>query len=145
MKLILTLTLGLTIQIAALGQDSTAITKFIQDWWKVPYRYGGSTKYGIDCSKYAQKFYEEVFGTKIPGICSQQWKESERVPKDSLKTGDLVFFYSPTSPSKWHVGVYLWQGLFVHSANRRDNMKISSLEETAYRRNYRGAGRIPRA
>jgi len=124
------------------AQDTLALKEFIQDWWEVPYRFGGSTKAGIDCSKYTQRLYQEVFGIEIPGVSWKQWKATDRVAKDSLRMGDLVFFRSTKSPSGWHVGVYLWDNLFVHSANRKEDMMISNLEEERYKRGYRGAGRI---
>lgn len=124
------------------AQDTLALKRFIQEWWEVPYRFGGSTKSGIDCSKYTQRLYRDVFGMEIPGVSWKQWKATDRVAKDSLQMGDLVFFRSTRSPSGWHVGVYLWDGNFVHSANRKEDMKISNLSEDNYMKNYRGAGRF---
>ena len=126
------------------SQDTLALKTFINEWWQVPYKFGGSTKFGIDCSKYTQRLYKDVFGLDIPGVSWKQWEATERVERDSLRMGDLVFFRSTKSPSGWHVGVYLWKNLFVHSANRREDMLISNLEEDRYKKGYRGAGRILR-
>lgn len=144
MKLILIITAFL-LTLSLCPPKVLRMRDFITEWWNVPYRYGGATKAGIDCSKFVQRLYEEVYNIEIPGVSWEQWKASKRIQKDSLKTGDIVFFSSRKSPSGWHVGVYLCQNLFIHSSNKRENIKISSLDEENYRRNYKGAGRIQRA
>lgn len=126
----------------AQAQDTSRLWSFIQEWWEVPYKFGGASKSGIDCSKYTQRLYKQVFGLNIPGVSWKQWQATERVDIDSLTMGDLVFFRSKLSPSGWHVGVYLWSSLFVHSANRKEDMEITSLNEEQYRKNFRGGGRI---
>ena len=76
------------------------VEKFINEWSGVPYKFGGKTKKGIDCSKLTQKFYKEVYNIDIPEVCWKQWNHTQRIPKDSLKTGDLVFFNSKRSPDR---------------------------------------------
>lgn len=118
------------------------VETFIKEWWQVPYRYGGTTKRGIDCSAFTQRFYRDIFGKKIPRTARSQFHAMNKVEKDSLQTGDLVFFSSKLSPSGWHVGVYLWQDSFVHAANRKEDIKISVLTEPRYVASYKGARRI---
>lgn len=118
------------------------LNKFVKEWLNVPYKFGGRTKKGIDCSKLTQKLYAEVYDEKIPSVSWKQWEFTERVDKDSLKTGDLVFFRSKRSPSGWHVGLYLSDNFFFHASNRKDDVKISSLNEDFYLKNYKGAGRL---
>ena len=69
-------------------------------------------------------------------------KETKRILKDSLTTGDIVFFRSNLSPSGWHCGLYLGNGTFAHAANKKEGVKISSLSEPRYLRSYKGAGRF---
>ena len=118
------------------------IESFVKEWWNVPYRYGGTTKRGIDCSAFTQCFYKEIFDKKIPRTARSQFYAMNEVEKDSLQIGDLVFFSSKLSPSGWHVGVYLWDSNFVHAANRKEDIKISSLAEENYKKSYKGARRI---
>ena len=118
------------------------LNEFIKQWIGLPYKFGGSTKKGIDCSKLTQKIYSEVYNQLIPSVSWKQWDFTSRIPKDSLTEGDLVFFKSKRSPSGWHVGLYLGNGLFFHAANRRDKVRISSLDEENYKKNYKGAGRL---
>jgi cell wall-associated NlpC family hydrolase len=56
--------------------------------------------------------------------------------------GDIVFFRSKQSPSGWHCGVYLGMDMFVHSANKDEGVKVSSLLEPRYLSGYKGAGRL---
>ena len=121
---------------------NTSIPETIKEWIGVPYRYGGTTKKGIDCSGLTQQLYKEIYDTKLPRTASQQWKVTERINKDSLQQGDLVFFKSKRSPSGWHVGFYLGEGKFIHSPGRKDKVKISNLEDKYYSKMYKGAGRI---
>ena len=122
-------------------QDST-LDSFIKEWLGVPYKYGGRTKRGIDCSQFTKRLYKDVYNKDLPDVCWKQWKATKRVSKDSLEKGDLVFFKSRRSPSGWHVGVYLGNGQFIQSPGKGDRVKISSLKEEHYKKNYKGAGRL---
>lgn len=118
------------------------IQTFVKEWWNVPYKYGGTTKRGIDCSAFTQRFYKDIFSKKIPRTARSQFGAMNKVPKDSVQTGDLVFFSSKLSPSGWHVGVYLGNDQFLHAANRTEDIKISNLSDSNYQRAYKGARRI---
>jgi len=122
------------------GQTSS-ISDFIKEWINVPYRFGGTTKNGIDCSAFVQKLYSAVFSMDIPRTCYYQFQSTERVGLSDLKIGDLLFFTSRLSPSGWHVGVYLGDSVFVHAANRKDNIKISYLD-SYYLNIFKGGGRV---
>lgn len=115
---------------------------FVMEWYGVKYRLGGSTKKGIDCSQFTKKLYWEVYGKRLGKNCSEQWNQTIRIPKDSLMVGDIVFFRSRQSPSGWHCGLYLGDGMFVHAANKIEGVKISNLSEPRYLRGYKGAGRL---
>ena len=119
----------------------TTLNKFIWSWIGKPYRLGGQTERGIDCSNFNARLYKEIYQINIPNVCYKQWNVTKRVQKDSLRVGDLLFFTSRESPSGWHCGTYIGNNLFVHAANRAEGVKISTLEEPKYKRRYRGAGR----
>lgn len=125
-----------------LNTDSAKLNAFIRDWMGVRYRLGGSTKRGIDCSQFSKKLYMVVYGKSLGKNCAEQWGQTTRIPKDSLKTSDIVFFRSRQSPSGWHCGVYIGDNRFVHAANRAEGVKISSLDEPRYKRAYKGSGRL---
>lgn len=119
------------------------LKNFIDEWSGVPYKFGGSTKKGIDCSKFTQRLFKDVYQVDIPNVSWKQWNFTDRVFIENLLLGDLVFFISNLSPSGWHVGFYLGDKKFIHASNRKDDVKISSLEEFRYKKNFKGGGRIP--
>jgi lipoprotein Spr len=115
---------------------------FIKEWIGKPYRLGGNTKKGIDCSQFSKRLYRDVFNLELAGVCYKQWNQTKRILRDSLTIGDILFFRSKSSPSGWHCGVYIGERKFVHAANRLEGVKISSIDELKYVKKYRGAGRL---
>lgn len=115
---------------------------FFEEWKNVPYRFGGNNKNGIDCSKFAKKYYEQVYGLDIPSTCVRQFASGIEVLLSELKVGDLVYFTSKVSPSGWHCGVYIGNDQFMHAANYRDGIKISCLEDPMYKRLLKGFRRF---
>lgn len=119
------------------------LNTFIKEWLGTPYKYGGSTKKGIDCSKFSRTLYKEVFEIELGLNCQSQWSQSIRINKDELTLGDLIFFNSKKSPSGWHCAVYLGDDKMIHSAGRV-GVIISDLNEPKYLKIYKGAGKILR-
>ncbi len=127
-----------------LNMDVEALTNnelylFIEKWWATPYRYGGATKDGIDCSAYSGTLVHDVYGTVLSRTARSQYQECEKVKKKDLREGDLVFFKTRRSVS--HVGVYLANGYFTH-ASTSSGVMISRLDEDYYNKKYIGGGRI---
>ena len=120
----------------------TILNKFMEHWIGKPYKLGGKTEKGIDCSGFNKKLYTDVYKLNLESVCYRQWAQTNRVEKDSLKTGDLLFFRSTQSPSGWHCAVYLGETMFIHAANRIEGVKISSIAEPNYKKAFRGAGRL---
>ncbi len=120
----------------------TTLNNFVYHWLGKPYKLGGKTERGIDCSQFNKRLAKDVYKIEIENVCYRQWDGTQRVSKDSLIIGDLVFFRSRQSPSGWHCGTYIGETMFVHSANRYEGVKISSLLEPKYKLAYKGAGRI---
>ena len=113
--------------------------KFIEKWWATPYRYGGATKDGIDCSAYSGTLVHDVYGTVLSRTARSQYQECDKIKKENLREGDLVFFKTRRGVS--HVGVYLANGYFTH-ASTSSGVMISSLDEEYYSKRYIGGGRI---
>lgn len=121
--------------------NDTTLNNFITHWLRKPYRLGGNTEKGIDCSQFNKRLAADVYKINIENTCILQWETTERIKKDSLQVGDLIFFKSKVSPSKWHCGTYIGETMFVHASNKYEGVKISSLDEPNYKKAYRGAGR----
>lgn len=120
----------------------TTLNNFIYHWLGKPYKLGGRTEKGIDCSQFNKRLYGDVYKLQLENVCYRQWDQTQRIQKDSLQIGDLVFFRSRQSPSGWHCGTYIGETLFVHAANKYEGVKVSSLLEPNYKKAYKGAGRI---
>jgi len=141
MKKIL-LVLLLSISNISFSQKVVTLDEFIIEWKGVPYRLGGHSKTGIDCSQFTKRLYKDVYNKQLENVAWKQWNQTKRVPKASLEVGDIVFFNSNVSPSGWYCGIYIGNNKFVHSSNRREGVKISDLSEYPYNRSYKGAGRL---
>jgi lipoprotein Spr len=122
-------------------QDTT-LNKFILKWLGKPYKLGGKTEKGIDCSQFNKRLYQDVYSTQLENVCYKQWNQTGRIRRDSLQVGDLLFFRSKQSPSGWHCGIYIGNTYFVHAANRYEGVKISSINEPRYLKTFRGGGRL---
>ena len=120
----------------------TTLNNFVYHWLGKPYRLGGKTERGIDCSQFNKRLAADVYKIELANVCYKQWEQTERVKLDSLQIGDLLFFRSSVSPSGWHCATYIGETLFVHAANRYEGVKISSINEPRYRKALRGAGRV---
>jgi len=122
--------------------NDTVLNNFMLHWLGKPYKLGGKTERGIDCSQFNKRLYADVYKLNIENVCYKQYNQTERIKKDSLEIGDLLFFRSRQSPSGWHCGTYLGETMFIHAANKYEGVKVSSLLEPRYKKAYKGAGRI---
>ncbi|HQW85137.1 MAG TPA: NlpC/P60 family protein [Ferruginibacter sp.] len=111
----------------------------IEKWWATNYRYGGTSKKGIDCSAYTSVLLADVYGLSVARTARAQYAECEKVDKADLKQGDLVFFHTKRGVS--HVGLYLGNGYFTH-AGSSTGVTISNLDETYWNKKFIGGGKI---
>ncbi len=114
---------------------------FAKKLLNIPYKFGGNSILGIDCSAYVKKVYG-LLGINLPRTAREQFKEGgEAIDKDQLSIGDLVFFRTYASfPS--HVGIYLGNNLFIHASSRGKKVTIDSLETPYYLKRFIGGKRL---
>lgn len=105
-----------------------------------PYKYGGESASGIDCSGLTRTVYSRAFNIDLPHKASYQFNLGTAISKKRLLAGDLVFFYDKKDRKIGHVGIYLAENQFIHSAIRR-GVIISSLDGAYWRKHYAGARR----
>jgi len=116
-----------------------ALYKQYKKWYKVPYKYGGCNKCGLDCSALVQNIYKDAFGIQIPRTTKNQAKVGYRVQKNSTKAGDLVFFH--TGYNSRHVGIIIEKDKFIHTSTKR-GVTISSVNNPYWKSRYWQSRRI---
>ena len=103
-----------------------------------PYRYGGATPAGFDCSGLVHYSYRQA-GKSIPRTTAGQWAELPPVNGRDMRAGDLLFFSIAGKMS--HVGLYLGDGRFVHAPSSGRTVGIERLDSKYYRKAFLRAGR----
>lgn len=116
--------------------------RFIENWWGTPYRMGGSTQKGVDCSSFTQTLMSTIYNLSVPRTAHEQKLYCIPIDFNELKEGDMVFFNtSRRANAITHVGIYLQGDQFVH-ASSSSGVVISSLHEAYWSRRFKGAGRV---
>lgn len=118
---------------------SSALNEQYQNWRAVRYRYGGLTKAGVDCSGFVYLTFLQQFGIKLPRTTYLQAQYGQKISKNKLETGDLVFF--KIGKEKRHVGIYLENKQFLHASFSK-GVTISSLDNVYWKQKYWKAKRI---
>jgi lipoprotein Spr len=126
--------------VALSATSNLKLYEFVYDWIGTPYRLGGGTKKGIDCSGFAFELYNKVFSTLIGSNSRSIYSTVNPISKDELKEGDLVFF-KIGSRSITHMGVYMGNNKFAHASTSKGVM-ISDLNEAYWKRYYFKSGRL---
>jgi cell wall-associated NlpC family hydrolase len=123
------------------------LVKVAKSFMGAPYKYGGETVRGLDCSAFVKKIYD-IFDVQLPRSAREQFMVGNKISKDELAVGDLVFFKTkryvkyPT-----HVGIYIGDGNFIHSSSTRSKLgvKVDALSSDFYSRTFVGATRVKKS
>ena len=105
-----------------------------------PYRFGGDSERGIDCSAFTRRVYRSQ-NVELPRNSREQARVSLNVAYASVRTGDLVFFDTSINGVISHVGVFLGNGVFAHASSSK-GVTRSSLKEKYYVKRFARGGRI---
>jgi murein DD-endopeptidase len=124
---------------AAVPGTGTRVAEIAQKMVGVPYRYGGTTPRGFDCSGLAQYAYAGA-GVAIPRTSREQYQAARTVPRRELTAGDLLFF--DTDWRQGHVGIYIGDGRFVHAPSSGARVTVAALDGGYYRNRLRRIGRF---
>lgn len=105
----------------------------------VPYRWGGSTPAGFDCSGLVQYAYQYA-GLRLPRTAAEQLTSTTPVTLENAAPGDLLFFRDGGRTS--HVAIYIGEGRFVHAPRGGKTVSLDTFDNTYWRTSFTRAGRI---
>jgi cell wall-associated NlpC family hydrolase len=108
----------------------------------VPYKRGGiSLETGFDCSGFVRAMYEQTAGLILPRKASQQAAATQKIGKDDLQPGDLVFFNTMRRAFS-HVGIYVGNGKFIHAPKPGAEVRVEDMGVAYWNRRFDGARRV---
>ncbi|WP_275271157.1 NlpC/P60 family protein [Limnobacter sp. P1] len=110
-----------------------ALLAQFREWRGTPYKLGGNSKAGIDCSAFVQQTLATHFNVAAPRSTTQQVNMGVDVGRDAMQVGDLVFFR--TGHTTQHVGFYLGDGKLLH-ASTKVGVTISRLDDLYWRKTF---------
>lgn len=109
--------------------DRELFVKLVKSYEGVPYKLGGNTMRGIDCSAFTKKVYG-IFSIDLPRTAREQLQCGKRIGRDDLGTGDLVFF--KTRKNRIHVGIFLGGNEFFHLSSRNRAGKVDNIDSAYF-------------
>lgn len=128
--------------------EDTPVSGRIQDVLKralsllgTPYRWGGTTTAGFDCSGLVSYVFRTALGIELPRVSRDQARAGQRVERSALTAGDLVFF-SRSGRNIDHVGIYLGEGQFVHSPRTGRDVMVSRMDTGYWSGRFMQATRV---
>jgi len=150
--LVLATTIGLSVQAqenqtgAQVAGVSSSLLDKAKAFLGTPYRYGGRSPKGFDCSGFVS-FVFDSFGVALPRSSVHQAKQGESIDLDEIQPGDLLFFKTRGKQNRIsHVGIYMGDGQFIHAGSwgsRKGRcVKISELDGDYYVKRLVSARRI---
>jgi len=126
------------------SDEKYMLVKVAKSFMGAPYKYGGNTLRGLDCSAYVKKIYE-IFDVQLPRSAREQYHVGTKIGKSDLAVGDLVFFKTRRyAKYPTHVGIFIGDGNFIHASSGKGKLgvKIDSLNSDYYSGAYIGGTRI---
>lgn len=106
----------------------------LRSWRGAPYRYGGMSPRGVDCSGFVLMTFRDKFALQLPRETREQAEIGTKIDKSELLPGDLVFFKTGSGESGLHVGIYDTDNQFIH-ASTSQGVTRSSLDNVYWHKN----------
>ena len=103
-------------------------------------RAGHDPSTGFDCSGFTHYVYNKTFGVELPYDAPSQYRDGEKIAREEMKVGDLVFFQVRGHIT--HVGLYMGNGRFIHSPSPGKRVRIDELSSPYWAKRWAGARRV---
>jgi cell wall-associated NlpC family hydrolase len=132
---------SVTIEDESVSVRGKDVVERAEEFLGAPYRFGGTTPRGVDCSGLVYSVYRD-FGIALPRRSSDQAQFGARIGRSELQPGDLVFFTTGRSSAISHVGIYAGRGEFIHASTRSRRVKFDRLDNKYFRARYVSARRV---
>ncbi len=122
--------------------DARKVLEEAYAWLGTPYRLGGETRNGVDCSGLTCMAYKEATGIKLPRSSREQADFCHRVRRSELRPGDLVFFSSRRGGDRInHVAIYVGDNSIIHATSSQ-GVVVSNLDEDYWKSHFYSCGRV---
>lgn len=122
--------------------DGQSMANFAMQYVGYPYVYAGEGPYAFDCSGFTKFVAMNTLGIDITHDMFAQYEMGQRVERDELQPGDLVFFQNTFRPGMSHNGIYIGDGQMVHAENESTGVKVSDINSDYYSSRWLGAVRL---
>jgi len=121
--------------------ERNEVVEYAKTFLGTPYRNGGTSRNGIDCSGLVTNVYRN-FSVSLPRTSLDQSRAGEPIERARVAPGDLVFFKTSRSQPVSHVGIYIGDGRFIHASTSARRVRIDELQSDYFRKRYVTARRI---
>jgi cell wall-associated NlpC family hydrolase len=122
------------------SKERDLMVKISKGFLGAPYRFGGMSLRGLDCSAFVKRIYS-IFDINLPRTAREQAQVGQKVSREELAVGDLVFFNTRRYIS--HVGIYIGNNEFVHaSSGHAREVRVDSLNQPYYNKRFVKAVRL---
>ena len=133
---------GLKLGMDVEPEDNFQLMIEAASWMGTPYRYGGNTRKGTDCSGMVSAIYLQVYKRGLHRSSADIYQhDCHHISRNALRQGDLVFFSTSSARKASHVGIYLKNGRFIHASTSK-GVIVSALEEDYYKKHWLKGGRV---
>jgi cell wall-associated NlpC family hydrolase len=114
----------------------------VKEYLGIPYRRGGTSKKGMDCSNFVRIVYKRLFNIELPFSVRNQFRSSrlQKINEYEMQSGDLVFFSNTKKKRINHVGMYVSGGQFIH-ASSSSGIMFSRLDDPYWKNRFVGSKR----
>ncbi len=121
-------------------EERNLFVRVVKTFLGVPYRLGGSTLKGLDCSAFVKKIFE-IFNVQLPRTAREQLRIGKKVGREDLEEGDIVFFKTRWANNA-HVGIYIGNNEFVHASYRSKEVRVDNLDTPYFNQRFINGVRI---